>query len=108
MQSHLGGPQGASWPHLEHSCLQFLSPFSKAVGDRDLAELRWANSHVEGRDAWWDVDSPPRGSVQVPCCSSWLTDAHFPPASWFQSQSWLETFKSITPGTHSFQKEDYH
>lgn len=60
MQSPLGGPRGASWPHLEHSCLRFLSPFSKAVGDGDPAGLRWANSHVEGRDAWRDVDSPPR------------------------------------------------
>lgn len=60
MQNPLGGPRGASWPHLEHSCPQFLSPFSKAVGDGDLAGLRWANSHVEGRDTWRDVDSPPQ------------------------------------------------
>ena len=26
----------------------------------NLAGLRWANSHVEGRDTWWDVYSLPQ------------------------------------------------
>lgn len=49
----------------------------------------------------------PSGSVQVPCCSVWHRDADFLSASRFQSQSWLETFQSFTPGNSSFQKERF-
>lgn len=49
----------------------------------------------------------PSGSVQVPCCSVRHSDADFLSASRFQSQSWLETFQSFTPGNSSFQKERF-
>lgn len=59
MQSPLGGPRGASWPHLEHSCLQFPRPFSEAVGERPgWAQVGKQSCGRERRMA--DVDSPPR------------------------------------------------
>lgn len=101
MQSLLGGPWGASWPHLEHSYQQAMGE-----GGPGWAQVGKQSSWRESPTAGCVFTSS--GSVQVPCCSVWLTDAHFLSASRFQIQTWLETFQSVTPGTLSFQKEDSH
>lgn len=93
---------GLTWSAAVHSSS------CKAVGDRGPGwaqvgkQSRWRERHM-ARCVF-----TPSGSVQVPCCFAWFTDAHFLSASRFQSQTWLETFQTITPGTLSFQKEDSH
>lgn len=58
MQSLLGGPRRCFLASLGVQ-LSTVPP-AKQWETGDLAGLRWANSHVEGRDTWQDVYSPPQ------------------------------------------------